>query len=305
MKKIIGFILLVVGLLIFPKNVFASGGITISPTSLTIEEGSSKTFTITATNTIGDVNSISSSNSSVASVSAGSWGTGMIGPGETRSTTITVTGNSEGTATITLNLNAATFDEESITGQRTVSVTVTKKQTQPEPQEPTTVVVKPSNNNNNNNNNKTETKTETKSSNKKVKEISIEGYKLNKVDDNNYTLSVENEVDKIKVKVVAEDTKATISGDGEKELEVGENKIEITITAEDGSTNKITIKVTRKEEEVVVEPIIETDDDVETPEPKNKINIISIIMIALNVILAISVIVLYRKNKKLKESINK
>ena len=126
MKKVIKGLLLIAMLILFPRNVLAYGGITISPNSLTIEEGSSGTFTITAENTIGDV-SISSNDSSIASVSAGSWGTGMVERDQTKSGTITVTGKSVGVATINLTLDGATFDEEPISGQRKISVTVVKK----------------------------------------------------------------------------------------------------------------------------------------------------------------------------------
>ena len=59
----------------------------------------------------------------------------------------------------------------------------------------------------------------------KVKEVSVDGYQLNKIDDNNYELSVNNNVEKIFLKVVADDSKSKIKGNGEHKLEVGENKI--------------------------------------------------------------------------------
>jgi len=54
MKKIFYSILLSLFILL-PVNVLAKGGVSLSTNSLTIEEGSSKTFIITAYNTIGDV----------------------------------------------------------------------------------------------------------------------------------------------------------------------------------------------------------------------------------------------------------
>ena len=86
-KQLIVFI----ALLVFPITIFATGGITVSPPSLTIEAGSTKTFTITATNTVGVV-TLSSSNPSVATISASEWETGAVGEGETKTGTITVTG---------------------------------------------------------------------------------------------------------------------------------------------------------------------------------------------------------------------
>lgn len=244
MKKKLTNLILVAVFMLFPVSVFASGNISASPSSLTIEVGSSKTFTITATNTIGDV-SISSSNSGVARVSTGEWGTGMVDEGQTKSGTITVTGVSEGTATITLTLDAATFDGEDLAGQkRTVIVTVVAKPTPP------------SNDNNNNNNNNSNNNTNNnnsnnaannKSTNNKIKELTVDGYELTKVDDHNYTLSVGNDVNSINIKATAEDSKAKVIGAGSHELNIGENNIEIVVTAENGSQNKIIIKVTRKD----------------------------------------------------------
>ena len=244
MKKIIRNLIFVAIFVLFPSRVLASGNITASPSSLTIEVGSSKTFTITATNTIGDV-SISSSNSGVARVNTGEWGTGMVEEGQTKSGTITVTGVSVGSATITLTLDAATFDGDDLAGQtRTVTVNVVAKPTPT----PTPTPNPPSNNNsNNNNNNSNNDNTNNKSKNNNIKELSIEGYELVKTDNNNYTLVVPNNVTSVNVKATAEDSKAKVDGAGSKELKIGENVIEVIITSESGAQNKISIKVTRKD----------------------------------------------------------
>lgn len=173
------------------------------------------------------------------------------------------------------------------------------------------IPVQPSNNNNNNNsnnnnsnndNNKQEDKKEEKKSdNSKIKTLTVDNYDLKKINDNKYELTVDNKVNMVNIKAVAADSKATVKGNGVHELIVGENKIEIVITAEDGSKNTITIIVTREEESIEVEPTttIGTTDS----EPENKINIISIIMIGLNIVLGIAVITLFIKNKKLKDSL--
>ena len=237
MRKVFNKLFLAI-LLLFPISVFAAGSVSVSPTSLTIEEGSSKTFTISAYNTIGDV-SISSSNSGVASVSTGEWGTGMVDEGQTKTGTITVTGKSVGTATITLTIDAATFDGDDLAGQtRTVTVNVVAKPTPPSNN---------NNNNSNNNNSNNNQATDNRSKNNNIKELTIEGYELTKVDDNNYNLTVSNDVTSVNVMATAEDSKAKISGAGVKELQIGENNIEVVVTSESGTQNKITIKVTRKD----------------------------------------------------------
>lgn len=112
--------------------VFAAGGVTVSPGALTIETGKTATFTITATNTIGDV-SIFSSNVGVTTVNVASWGTGPVGAGETKSVTVTVTGRSAGAAMISVKiLDAATFDGEELGGQvRNVTVNVAEPKVEP------------------------------------------------------------------------------------------------------------------------------------------------------------------------------
>ena len=134
MKKILFNILLALFVL-FPVSVLADGYVSVSPSSLTIEQGSSKTFTITAYNAIGDV-SIKSNNSGIASVSTGEWGTGMVEEKVTKTGSITVTGNSVGTTTITLTIDAATFDGDDLAGQtKTVTVNVVAKPA-PQPSNP-------------------------------------------------------------------------------------------------------------------------------------------------------------------------
>ncbi len=205
----------------------------------------------------------------------------------------------EGTISISLSGNAtgANDDEASyFSGSRTVTVS---KKPEPEP----TPTPTPDNNNNNNQENKPEEK---KSNNNKIKEISIEGYSLVKVNDNNYTLSVDNKVEKINIKASAEDAKATVTGTGEKTLKVGENTIEIVIKAEDGTENKITIKVTREEEKKVAPTKHETKKDTKKDTSDNKkdlkINLLLIILFVLDIVLAVTVIILALQNNKLRKN---
>ena len=240
MKKILFNILLALFVL-FPVSVLAEGYVSVSPSSLTIEQGSSKTFTITAYNAIGDV-SIQSNNSGIASVSTGEWGTGMVEEKVTKTGSITVTGKSIGTTTITLTIDAATFAGDDLAGQtKTVTVNVVAKpapQPDPKPNNPQPNNPKPNN---------PQPQQPQKSTNNNLKSLIVEGYELVKVDNNNYTLTVTNDVTSISVNATAEDSKAKVTGIGAKELVVGENNIEVIITSESGTQNKINIKVTRKE----------------------------------------------------------
>ena len=222
-------IILLLTMIIIPFKVFAAGGFSVSTTSISMYPGETKTITISTNNAVGKLN-ISSSNGGVASASPGSIF--IQNPGSSGS--ITITGNSVGTATISIvaSDNFATMDEEILAGQaKTITVNVIEK-TEPQPSNP-----QPSNPQSQNN----------LSKNNNIKSLSVEGYELVKVDNNNYTLTVSNDVTSINVNATAEDSKAKVSGTGVKELTVGENNIEVIITSESGSKNKITIKVTRKD----------------------------------------------------------
>ena len=66
----------------------------------------------------------------------------------------------------------------------------------------------------------------------------------------NYTMTVDHTVDKLTVSAEATEDVAIVSGTGEVNLAVGENKLDVVVTAQDGKTTKTyTILVTRKEKE--------------------------------------------------------
>lgn len=224
MRKLKLLILSIVSFVIMPMFAFASGGISPSTNAINLTEGGSTTFTVKATNAVGRID-ISTSNSSVASINVTSkWL-------ENDSVTITVTSGSAGSANIVVKLtDAATFDEEELTGSYTIKVNVTAKQTETKPNKPT----KPTQN--------------TRSQNNELDTISVDGYELTKIEnEKTYILNVSNGVDKIVINATAKDEKATVTGAGEKNLEIGENSFEIVITSESGKKNIIIVKVTRKD----------------------------------------------------------
>lgn len=224
MKKLKLLILSIVSFVIMPMFAFASGGISPSTNAINLTEGGSTTFTVKATNAVGRID-ISTSNSSVASINVTSkWL-------ENDSVTITVTSGSAGSANIVVKLtDAATFDEEELTGSYTIKVNVTAKQTETKPNKPT----KPTQ--------------DTRSQNNELDTISVDGYELTKIEnEKTYILNVSNGVDKIVINATAKDEKATVTGAGEKNLEIGENSFEIVITSESGKKNIIIVKVTRKD----------------------------------------------------------
>lgn len=101
---------------------------------------------------------------------------------------------------------------------------------------------------------KEETTSKEYSSNNKLKSLSIEGYKLDpsfKSNTTTYSVELENNIDKIKIKATKEDSKASISGDGEVKVSEGNNKIEIKVTAENGDVKTYTINANVKEKDPI------------------------------------------------------
>ncbi len=269
MKKI--FISMMILLMIFvPNSVNAAGYISTGTKSLTIEIGSSKTFTITAYNAVGDV-AIVSDDTSIATVNKSFFETGVVGEGTTKKVTVTVKGISIGSTKIRLDVDGATFDGERLSDKdQVITVNVVEK------------------------------KIDTRSTNNKLKSLSIEGHKIEKVNDNNYTLTVSNNVTSVKVLAVAEDGKAKIAGVGFYDLVVGVTNIKVVVTAENGSKNTINIKVTRRDGYYLgdLEGLLDSDNnnvDIILTEEKIEKNVIEKIKDSKkNVVLNY-----YDKNKKL------
>lgn len=94
------------------------------------------------------------------------------------------------------------------------------------------------------------TTTKKKSDNNNLKSISINNIELKDFNKDIlvYSLTVENEVEKLNVKAVKEDNFANVSYNIPNYLEVGENEISIKVTAEDDTTKIYKIIVTRKKE---------------------------------------------------------
>ena len=219
----------------FILNVFAQGNVSISTNSLNITKGESKTFTISANNSAGRID-ISSTDNSIASVSKSSTFLDMT------SDTITVTANNVGTTTIKVYIaDMTTYDDEDLSGKTYfISVNVSdivKEETNKEDNSVSSNNNVSDNQNNNSNNNINEKitskivdKKSNKSNNTNLKEIKVEGFELNKIDNNHYSLNVNNSVKSINVLATAEDNNATVNGVGLHELNIGKNEINLEST---------------------------------------------------------------------------
>lgn len=82
-----------------------------------------------------------------------------------------------------------------------------------------------------------------------------------------YNVLVKEDVETIDVSATLEDNKATLSGNGTYQLNVGQNEIKIVVTAEDNTKKEYILHVLRKREDKV-EEIIEENKDVKEDDNK-------------------------------------
>lgn len=207
MKRIFYTIICCFTLLLMPIQVNAAGGVEVNTTSITLEQGTSKTFNIIATNAAAYLK-FSNSNSSVATLdNKPDWI-------ESQTTAIKVNGLTVGQSVISITVDAATFDEEVI--KKTINVNVN--------------VIPP------------------KSSNNNLKEIKVDEIKVDNFNANTTTYTLMNtDLSTVTINAVADDSKASISGTGTKNLSYGVNTLNIVVTAENGSKKTYTLKITRND----------------------------------------------------------
>lgn len=85
------------------------------------------------------------------------------------------------------------------------------------------------------------------SSDNYLKDLGVEGYELSPKFDKDtleYSLKVDESVEKIKINASANDSKASVSGSGEVAITAGENKIEVKVTAENGNEKVYILNIT-------------------------------------------------------------
>lgn len=94
------------------------------------------------------------------------------------------------------------------------------------------------------------TKPDKRSTNNYLKSLSITNAKINfNKGTLNYNIIVENKIDKIDIKATTEDTKATITGTGEKKLKDYLNTFNVVVKAENGTTRTYKINISRKDKD--------------------------------------------------------
>lgn len=225
MKKFLLKVLLVISILILPSHVYAAGSVTVSRSSIGMNVGTTTTFNIVANNAVGSINVVSS-NPSVATVSVGSTWI------ENETIAVTVTGKSVGSATISVQLlDVATFDEEVLSGTKTINVTVNQpapsQPSQPKPSQPSQPA-------------------DTRSSNTNLKSVTVNGREVGKKD-GQYVLEVSNYINTVDINAVCEDNKSKVTGTGKKDIINGNNSYDLVVTAENGKTTTHKLVIVRKE----------------------------------------------------------
>ncbi len=102
--------------------------------------------------------------------------------------------------------------------------------------------------------------TTSKSSNANLSNLGIKpndfsGFKENTT---TYNVTVPEDIDKIEVYATAQNSSAKITGTGIKKLELGNNSVSVTVTAENGTTKTYTINITRQGESENTEEVSNT-----------------------------------------------
>ena len=233
MKKVVKYLSIIICTFIISISYVKAASYDVSVTSNTVTVGNSITLTIKGNDLAGKF-TLSSSNSGVASLSGSSLWI------DNDSKSVTISTSNAGTAVITITpTDVTSYDGNTITGNKTVTITVNSKPTS-----------NPSNGGNKTGTTTTPKPTKKKSSNNNLSSLTIEDYNLDKEfkkEVTEYSVVVENDVKKIKINAQLDDSSAKVEGTGEVEVKEGNNKIEIKVTAEDGSTKTYVINVTVKE----------------------------------------------------------
>lgn len=223
--------LIVVSFMLLTTEVMAAGySVSVTSTSVTI--GNNVTLTIKGSEVAGKF-TISSSNSSVVSVSNSNvWV-------DNNNQSVTLSTKNTGSATITITpADVTSYSGSTITGSKTITVTVKKKTTS-------------NSGGSSGNNNKKPTP---KSANSYLSSLTIDGYELDSAFDKEsleYSVTVKEGTEKIKINAQLADSSASVSGTGELTVSEGLNTFNVVVTAENGSKRTYVLKVTVKEYEPI------------------------------------------------------
>ncbi len=255
MKKNIKIIVLIIFALILigtTKVCAASASISASKTNVTVGESVTITVSINAATW-----NVSVSGSGISDSIVG-YNEDAVNQNKTKQYTLNTT--QAGTYTVSISGDITDQSKDS-SDKVSKSVTITASAPAPvtptEPTKPTTPST-PSNNNTTKPNTNNTSKTVKKSDNSNLSSIQIaEGVISPEFSKTvkEYIVNVPYEVTKLSIAATPEHSKGTVTINGNDELKVGENLIEIIVTAEDSSTDKYTIKAIRAKQELSLQTL--------------------------------------------------
>lgn len=247
--KSIVMILIIITTMLILTNISNAASLSISTSKSSVEPGEVFTATITLNGGAGPIS---------ASVQNGSGsGTQFLDNG---SMSISCTAGNSGTVTISASGTVgdyATEQDVNVSNSKNVTIAVPEEPKPSETTTQTTTTTQTPTKTNPSVPSKTTTPTRpttssqdtyTKSSNSKLEKLEIaEGAITPEFDSSvtEYSINVSNEVTKLSIAATTDSSKATVNIEGNEELQIGENTINVIVTAEDGSTTTYTILATR------------------------------------------------------------
>lgn len=250
MKKIL-IILVLIGTIFFPMDVQAASGTCAISGKTSVTVGSTVTVTVklSASQMYMAKGTVTSNNTAVLSGSGSVYKKAdLSNPSEEKgfssvSQKITFTANAVGSATISFSADAGNCldinDSPISFSGGSLTINVVAKQTTP------------SNNGgnsggttNNGGGTNTQTPTDTKSKDNTLSSLSVSNGTLSpefKSNTTSYTVNLSSDITKVSITAKANDSKAKVTGIGEKSLKIGENKYRVVVVAENGSSKTYTI----------------------------------------------------------------
>ena len=250
MKKI-KYLILLLGLLIIPAfDVHASSASISCSSAGTVTVGNRVTVTFTGNYSGNNRDMLMWRASGVEWTSSklnANFSNSAIGEDGTLSRSYSFTATNVGTATVRL-VNVDVADGDQLIGPGGVSNSCTIN------------IVAPSPSSNSHNSSSSSSSSSSKNnindkdSDNSLKSLSIDDQKLNpefNKDTLEYSVELENNVEKIKINAEATSSKSSIKGTGEIDVKEGLNKIEVVVTAENGSTRTYIINATVKEKDPI------------------------------------------------------
>lgn len=257
MKKKIKYLLFIILCNLFMYHVnAASATINARASKTQVQEGQNVTVTVTVSSSsaLGSWSFNVGYDSGVlqfvdSNLENGLSSAAVVSNGNTKSKTYTINFKAKkaGSAKITVNSASVYGWDESTFGTSTSGTTI--KVVGPTSNKNSNST-KPSNSNSTSNSNISDKK----SANNDLVSLSVEGYDINPQFNKNttkYSLSVPNNTRKIRINAKADDSSASITGIGYKELKEGKNSFDVVVRAENGNRKTYQINITVQDKDPI------------------------------------------------------